>query len=339
MNENERLEVRRTRTPLETVVPLKAPYVIYIDPCGACNFHCYFCPCTNSNYRNEERFKIMSLELFQKIVDDMCEFEEQVKVVDLWAWGEPFLNRDLPKMIAYLREKNACREIRTCTNGSFLNPKLNQELVDSGLDMIRISLEALDAKGYEEICHAKIDYDAFLENIRDLYQRSRGTQLKVSVKIVEAGLKEEGDAQRFYDMFSGISDYTFIEDIVDAFPGYDKLKKPDNTKVSYRKWNSYSDRANYVCAKPLVQMAIHSNGAVSACCNDWKFATQYGDVNVDSLKDLWESEALMKFRLMQLELPRKEIPYCCICDCESDDDIDDVADIIAQRIKDAWKEK
>lgn len=333
MHADERLETRRKRTPLETVTPLKAPYVIYIDPCGACNFHCYFCPCMNSDYKKEERFLEMPLDVFQKIADDMCEFEEQVKVVDLWAWGEPFLNKNLTKMIAYLKQKQACKEIRTCTNGSFLNPRLNRELVESGLDLIRISVEALDAEGYEKICRVKFDYDAFLENIRDLYQRSRNTGLKVSVKIVEAGLKAEEDVKKFYDLFSNISDYTFIEDIVDAFPGYDKLKKPDNTKVSFRKWNSYSDRANYVCAKPLVQMAIHSNGAVSACCNDWKFATQYGNVHTDRLKDLWESEALHTFRLMHLEQPRKEIPYCCICDCESDDDIDDVADVIAHRLR------
>lgn len=330
---SDRIETRRNRTPLETVVPLPAPYSIYIDPCGACNFRCSFCPCENSDYRNADRFKIMPLELFKKMVDDMVTFPEQVKVVNLWSWGEPFLNPHLPEMIKYLRDSGACREIRCCTNGSFLNHEMNTKLIDAGLDMLRISVEALDDEGYRAITGVDISFDRIVENISDLYEQSRGTQLKVSCKIVEPSVNTEEKIKRFYDIFTPISDYTFIEDIVDAFPGYDKLKKPDNSKVTFRKWNSYSDRANYVCAKPLVQMAIHSNGEVSACCNDWKFMTSYGNVAQDNLVDLWNSEWLKEFRLKQLELPRKEIPYCNICDCESDDDIDDVADIIAKRIR------
>ncbi len=328
----ERLETRRKRTPLETVVPLKTPYVIYIDPCGKCNFKCYFCPCNNTDYRAEERFQTMPLELFQKIADDMTGFEKKVRVVDLWAWGEPFLNPNLIEMIRYLRTKDVCDEIRCCTNGSFLNPEMNQRLADSGLTMLRVSLDAMSDEEYRRICGVRFSFDKLVDNIRDLYERSRG-KMQVSVKTVDTALKTEEDVKRFYDVFSPISDYSFVEDIIDAFPGYDGFEKTDNSDIRFRKWNSYHDRANYVCAKPLVQMAIHSNGKVSACCNDWSFALVYGDVNTKNLVDIWQSEALRRIQLMQVELPRKEIPYCQLCPCESDDNIDDVADVIAQRLR------
>ena len=32
------------RTPLETVIPLQTPYVVFVDPASACNFICKFCP-------------------------------------------------------------------------------------------------------------------------------------------------------------------------------------------------------------------------------------------------------------------------------------------------------
>lgn len=338
MTQVERIEARRKRTTLETVVPLDTPYVIYIDPCGTCNFECYFCPCRKSSFMDEERFKVMPFELFKKIVDDLKGFKQQVKVVDLWAWGEPFLNKDLIKMVKYLKKSNACREIRTCTNGSMLNPKINQELVDSGLDLIRISIEGLNSQHYKQICNVEFDYGNLVANIKDLYEKSRG-KLKVSIKIVEVMMKTKEDIDYFYNLFAPISDYTFIEDIVDAFPGFEGIEKADNTKVSFRKWNSYSDRDNYVCAKPLVQMAIHSNGAVSACCNDWKFATQYGNVNEDDLVALWHSEWLTDFRLQHMEKNRRDIPYCNICDCQSDDNVDDVRAIIAEKIRNSKKEE
>ena len=335
MSKNERIETRRRRTPLETVVPLAAPYSIYIDPCGACNFKCSFCPCENSNYRNEDRYKIMSLELFKKIVDDMTTFPEQVKVVNLWSWGEPFLNPHIPEMIEYLHKSTATREIRICTNGSFLNPEMNKRLVDSGLNILRVSVEAVDAEGYKKITGLDFNVERLISNIKDLYEKSRGTQLKVSCKIVAPSVDTKEKEDKFYEIFGPISDYAFVEDIVEAFPGYEKLGKIDYTKINFRKWNSTVNRNNKVCAKPLVQMAIHSNGEVSACCNDWKFMTSYGNVEETSLVDLWNSRELRNFWLKQLELPRNKIPYCNICECQSDDDIDAVADIIAKRVKEA----
>ena len=32
------------RTPLETVISLSTPFVIFVDPASACNFKCTFCP-------------------------------------------------------------------------------------------------------------------------------------------------------------------------------------------------------------------------------------------------------------------------------------------------------
>ena len=49
MLERQKLAKRNERTPLEKVLPLKAPYVLYIDPCGLCNFNCNFCPCYSSS--------------------------------------------------------------------------------------------------------------------------------------------------------------------------------------------------------------------------------------------------------------------------------------------------
>ena len=32
------------RMELKNALLLRTPYVIYIDPCDTCNFHCKFCP-------------------------------------------------------------------------------------------------------------------------------------------------------------------------------------------------------------------------------------------------------------------------------------------------------
>lgn len=331
MLKGEKIETRHKRTPLEEVVPLKAPFIVFIDPCGACNFKCSFCPCNTNDYNKEERHKKMSFPLFQKVIDELCQFEEQVKVIYLYGFGEPFLNRDVIKMAKYIKEKNACRELRIVTNGSLLNPELNQQIVDSGIDLVRISIEALDEAGYQKLCSAKINYEQFLANIKDLHERGKD-KIKVAAKIVNATLKTEADVQKFHDMYDPITDFTFVEDIVAGWPEFDEMVMPEDALMESDNW--IWKRDNYQrCSFALTMMMIHANGAVCPCPNDWKMANQYGDANTDNLQELWKSQQLKNFRLMHMEKSRKDIPFCCNCICSGYDKVDHVADVIADRLR------
>lgn len=81
--------IRNERHLLEEVVPLETPYIIYIYPSGACNFKCNFCPCNTSDYMAKERHKIMDMATFKKIVEDLKDFPQKIRVVYLFAFGEP----------------------------------------------------------------------------------------------------------------------------------------------------------------------------------------------------------------------------------------------------------
>ena len=60
------------RTPLETVIPLATPFIVFVDPASSCNFKCTFCPTGHRDMIAETgRFQgVMKLEIFQKIIDD-----------------------------------------------------------------------------------------------------------------------------------------------------------------------------------------------------------------------------------------------------------------------------
>jgi len=51
-------------------------------------------------------------------------------------------------MIKYLKEANVSEKIWTKTNGLLLNPDLNDKLINSGLDMIGISVIAPNLTHY-----------------------------------------------------------------------------------------------------------------------------------------------------------------------------------------------
>lgn len=172
-----RNEIRHTRQALETVVPLKVPFRLDIEIFGGCNFKCKFCPNNNEEYRKSERHTVMSMDTFKMLVDSIAEMEqnaggEKVKVIYIGGHGEPLLHKEFPEMISYLKKKNVCREIRTVSNGSMLHPYLNQKIAESGLDMLRISVEALSGEGYKALCGVDMDFQKFVGNISDLYERT-----------------------------------------------------------------------------------------------------------------------------------------------------------------------
>jgi MoaA/NifB/PqqE/SkfB family radical SAM enzyme len=84
----------------------------------------------------------MSWALFTRIVDQV----PNIARVVLHGVGEPMLVRDLPRMIRYLKDRGTY--VLFNTNGTLLQPKKFQALIDTGLDELRVSLDAADRASY-----------------------------------------------------------------------------------------------------------------------------------------------------------------------------------------------
>lgn len=282
---------------------------------------------------SQQRHEVMDMELFQKILADIEEFPQQIKVINLYGFGEPLLHRNYVEMAKEIKDRNLCRELRCTTNGYMLSPELNRKLVSTGIDMIRISVEALTNEDYGDICDVSMDFNKFVENIRDLYEVSRGTNTKVSVKILNVALRDEKDAEHFYDIFEPISDYTYIQDTTQAWAEFEAYVPKGNYEAGNIGDMMDEDK---ICSFSLTNMAIHSNGSVGVCPQDWKFATEYGNVRKTALLELWNSKKLRGFQIAHLSGNRRKIPYCRDCDvCVSNDDVRKYADKIIERIKHA----
>ena len=67
------------------------------------------------------------------------------------------------------------------------------------------------------------------------------------------------------------------------------------------------------CALPFRQMIIRPSGEVSLCCNDPLGKYTLGDVNVQTLSEIWYGEKFNNIR-KRLYLGRKNIEACSRCD-------------------------
>ena len=139
------------RTKLETVIPLNTPFIIFIDPSDKCNFRCKFCPTGNIELMKNTQgrnFGVIDFNLYKKIIDDLKDFENKIKVIRLYKDGEPLLNPNFPDMIKYAKDSGYVDRVDTTTNASLLNKDLSLKIINAGLDRINISIEGMNSKQY-----------------------------------------------------------------------------------------------------------------------------------------------------------------------------------------------
>lgn len=316
--------VNKKRNKLEEVIPLNTPYTIAIDPSNMCNFKCKFCAIQSTNELMKYKKQLMSLEMFEKIVNDIREFDEKLKVLRISGQGEPLLNKELPKMIKIAKVAEIAEWIEVVTNGSLLNPKLNTELVSSGVNRIRISIEALDEEGYKNIANAKIDFQKFLCNIKDLYEKSRGL-CEIYIKTVNVAVPELSSKKLFYNMFGDICDKIFIDNVIPLWSDYNELEqefKIDN-KIGAHGQNVVDVR---VCVYPFYSFLINPDGDVTMCCADWRRIYVIGNVGQDTLKNIWKGKKLRSFWENNLDGEKEKHLMCKGCvlpkyDCQDNIDI------------------
>jgi MoaA/NifB/PqqE/SkfB family radical SAM enzyme len=313
-------EIRGAREKLDKAVPFLAPKVVFVDVCDKCNFKCSFCPCNNSVAASDLRHKMMDFSLFKEIVDGMKEFNGKIRVVNLYTFGESLLHPDFPKFLRYLRKKDVCDEIRLTSNGSLLNPALNQQLVDGGLNMFRLSLYGLNNEDYLKHCGVKFDLDKLLKNIGELKRMGLG-KLKISIKATSAFIDSDEKYQLFSKMVAPIADYWYVENISKIWYGFDGGIDCGNIEMAVEKWHSGGKTT--ICDCPFTTMMIFSNGDVGLCSNDWLHGTKYASIKEHSVKEVWNSKELRGIQLDFLHNKQSPFESCKSCKYISIDKIDD----------------
>src|SRR5262245_63293021 len=137
-------------------IATKDPVCLYLETTNRCNLLCTTCPRT---YADLEPEADMSWELFTRIVDQV----PNISRVVLHGVGEPMLVKDLPHMARYLKARGAY--VLFNTNGTVLTAKKGRELCDTGLDELRVSLDAADAHTFR-LVRGKDYFNRIVRNVR-----------------------------------------------------------------------------------------------------------------------------------------------------------------------------
>lgn len=302
------------RDELRAELPLRTPFIIYIDPCDTCNFRCKFCPTGDIELMKKTKGRLhgpMDFEVYRRLIDSLADFDDPIRTVRLYKEGEPLCNPRFADMVAYAKASPHVLRVDTTTNAALLTPERSRAILDAGLDRLNISVEGMDADSYREFSGAALDFDRFVENIAWFYAHRGGCEVKI--KINGDNLSEVQEAA-FFATFGDICDGISVERTIDYWPKFREMRVDYDEGVTLLGGVS---REVKVCPYVFYEMCVNSDGTFSLCRFDWSHAMLLdGHVGPPpTLKKIWDSIVLWNFQRSFLvgERQRLSVLSCPKC--------------------------
>lgn len=330
------------RQKLEDIVPLDAPFTLFVSPTQVCNFKCFYCTQSKSHEEMEQigfSCRHINEVMFKKIADDATRFEGKLKRVLFTGLGEPLANPELPDMIRYMRDRNVAQGYEIITNAYLLSHEMTDRLLESGLTFLRISIHGLTEKKYQEVSGVKISFDRLIDNIRYFYEKKG--DCKLYIKIMDACFDEGESEQDFFNMFGNMCDNIFIEHLVKAQPSMMDAYNEEIQSVQ----TFYGDKAEHreVCPYAFYSLQVDVQGNTFPC-PPLGFPEDFslGNVMNKSIYDIWHSDKLYDMQTAMLKSGRCAVKYCngCenyLCFTPAEDNLDNDRSAIIKRIEEKRK--
>lgn len=281
------------------------PQKLIIETCNYCNLKCVMCP-----YKGMTRAKTtMSLLLYRKIIDDAVSMG--ITEVTISGYLEPLLDKFLFERIQYAKSKGM--RVGFSSNGTLLLKNDNlSNILNSHLDWIAFSVDGATKETYEKI-RVGARFEDIVEGIGKLNQEKKKMRL-VTPEIhlnccVQEDNYEEVKTQRrkFFEIFKGTDIFEFGTVSTRGkegkrLPRYSDFETPTIIrKHIYPCYTLY----NYIYCLP--------DGIVPLCCIDYDGKIILGDMNVQTIAEIWESAQYQKIRQLHIEGRGDEMELCRTC--------------------------
>jgi radical SAM protein with 4Fe4S-binding SPASM domain len=287
---------RRYHYLRRTEAPPNGPLYINVEPTNACNLKCYHCSIDGSRKRG-----MMNLDLFRRIIDQAP--DSGVHEVALFMGGEPLLHKDIAYMIEYVRSQGL--ESRVYTNACLLTREKSEAILDAGLDFLGVSIDGDNKEEYESM-RVGADYDEVIGNIRTFLElkKERGAEKPfVSFQMIKL---RENPRQYIDPEFIAGFDGLPVDEF--SFRNPHDWRGEKKGEISLETAEKY-----YPCQVFWSAMSIAWDGKVVGCSADLNGRFIFGDLNENTIMEVWNSEGMRRYRRLMKEKRYEELPLCAEC--------------------------
>ena len=327
-----------TNTPVVTL-----PRSIYIEPTSRCNELCQQCPRT---LLSREDDRDLSYDKFLYIVNQFPVLDRVV----LHGLGEPLLNKDLPRMVRYLKDRDTY--VLFNSNGILLNEKRGQALIDAGLDEYRLSMDGASRETYAKVRGVDA-FDKIWRNVRAfIAQQKAQNSTKPVLSLWFTAMRENlHELPTLIDLASeaGVPEVYmqrlvyFEEGLANSTQSLFRRSTPEELALVHQceqkckelgiKFSAagsatpveslvrdFGERPWAGCRRPYTLTYITSSGNVLSCCfapfghksaREYKEERVLGNVFQESIADIWQGETYRAFRsAFESDHPAKHCSQC-----------------------------
>ena len=282
------------------------PSQLIVDITEVCNLECIHCPHTEFKKSEYYSGRFLEPELNAKLVDEVCQHGRgQTMYIRYCSEGEPLLHPKGYEMIEYAAKASEVYTTLT-TNGTIMNEKRIQKLLDAGVHMIDISIDAFTNETYAKI-RRKGDLNVTRANVLRLIKQveKARSKTKVVVSFVEQPLNrdETTDFETFWKD-SG-ADYVVIRKLHSA------SGMLSNIANQIRKENATEQRRP--CLYPWERIVLNPRGHLAFCPADWAHTTTIADYRSTTIYKTWQSDFYDRLRNAHLVNDFTHHNFCGHC--------------------------
>ena len=266
------------------------PLQLNIELTSYCNLRCKMC---NYNFIENKTHKHLSLELVDQIVNEA----KSLHVESLWlgAYSEGLLHPDIIEILRKFAQVKSL-DYWLLTNGTLLNKRVAETIVDIPLTWLTVSLDAATAETYKQIRGGRLDIverniDEFLK-IRE----EKGSKLPF-LRVSFVDMKENhNELELFRKKWEGKADIVDVQTLMD---------------FSENAVNAPID-GSFVCRDLYRMLSIKYDGELLPCCSAaYESAGKNFYLKDVSIQQFWNSN--FHKALLESVRSKKYLPHCMRC--------------------------
>ena len=292
------------------------PYIYIIDPCNACNLRCPLCP--TGNQTRQRPTKMINYECFTSIIDQAKEYA--IEVI-LHNWGESFLHPQIFDMVRYVNQANIGTSISSHFNN--ITDEMIDNMIESGLQHLTVSLDGADQEVYEQY-RIRGKFDDAIDALGRLQQRKRETKSHTPVvewqfivmkhnehQIRQAeSMAADLGIERFRLLSAGLPfDQLADPQLADQWLSENPRFRDYHPETIWQRGYLYDEP----CFYPYRAITINPDGGVAPCCAVHHEKWDFGNVQVQSLQEIWNNKQYQSARALFSSSPIND-PVETVCD-------------------------
>jgi len=277
------------------------PKCFDIDICGFCNLSCRYCP--EGQKLNQQPLKFMSFGDFIEIFNQL---PAELTNIGLTNWSEPFLNKDIIKIIEYVKANRPGVKIWVSSNGNAFRDDLVARTVLAGLDYLEITISGLTDAIYQKY-HQKGKLERVFQAIREITEIKQEHNLKkphltINYLLFPYNVLNEDEIKRVVgEKLSAPELLDFVDGIRivrGTMLGTQKaLQHISDECPEAEDFFKHSTHFRNLCLQLFLNPAVRADGAVFPCCiAEYRDDLIMGNLHENSFLDIWRSEKYETFR-------------------------------------------